>query len=90
VATAAHDAGALVPVAVRAENVHVGPPWPRHAVKLAATLGDVTFRGTVLDYDITLGDGQSLTAASTRQIEVPADGRLEIQIAADALIVLAE
>lgn len=90
VATAAHDAGALVPVAVRAENVHVGPPWPRHAVKLAATLGGVTFRGTVLDYDITLGDGQSLTASSTRQIEMPADGRLEIQIAADALIVLAD
>jgi ABC-type Fe3+/spermidine/putrescine transport system ATPase subunit len=78
----------VVYVAVRAENVLVAPPYAEGAVTIRGRLDDVTFRGTVLDYHVSLADGQTLTATSTRRIgSGPAD-MLEVRIAPQDIVVL--
>jgi hypothetical protein len=57
-------------VAVRAENVMVGPQAESSPARLSATLIETVYRGTVQDYLLRLQDGQELVATTTRQIGV--------------------
>jgi ABC-type Fe3+/spermidine/putrescine transport system ATPase subunit len=57
-------------VAVRAENLHIGPDAAAFPCRLPAKLRDVTYRGTVFDYAVLLADGQQLTATSTRRLDI--------------------
>jgi ABC-type Fe3+/spermidine/putrescine transport system ATPase subunit len=58
-------------VAVRAENVMVGPQAESSPARLPAALVESVYRGTVQDYLLRLEDGQQLVATTTRQIGVP-------------------
>jgi ABC-type Fe3+/spermidine/putrescine transport system ATPase subunit len=58
-------------VAVRAENVLVGPQAEGSPARLTAALVETVYRGTVQDYLLRLQDGQQLVATTTRQIGVP-------------------
>ncbi|MFZ5789586.1 MAG: ABC transporter ATP-binding protein [Pseudomonadota bacterium] len=50
---------------VRAENLHLGAgDFP---IRLEARVTDVIYRGTVVDYQLELADGQAATASATRR-----------------------
>jgi ABC-type Fe3+/spermidine/putrescine transport system ATPase subunit len=77
-------------VAVRAENLHIGPDAAALPCKLPAKIKDVTYRGSVLDYVILLADGQQLTATSTRRLEIPPGAAVEIGIDPRVIVPLAD
>jgi ABC-type Fe3+/spermidine/putrescine transport system ATPase subunit len=81
-------AGDVVHIAVRAENVLVAPPYPEGALTIPGRLGDVIFRGTVLDYEVSIAGGQTLTATSTRRIGCGTADMLDLRIAPQDIIVL--
>jgi ABC-type Fe3+/spermidine/putrescine transport system ATPase subunit len=78
----------VVHVAVRAENVLVAPPYPEGAVTIPARLGAMTFRGTVLDYEVSIADGQTLIATSTRRLGSATADMLDLRIAPEDIMVL--
>jgi ABC-type Fe3+/spermidine/putrescine transport system ATPase subunit len=69
-----HAAGPRVPVAIRAESLHLDSAATTRGVKLEATLVEVVYRGTNVDHVLETEDGQRLTATSTRR-EVEGTGR---------------
>ena len=73
-------------VAVRAEEVHIGPQ--AGGVRLDAVLETVTYRGTVLDYELRLADGQTLTATTTRRIDVQPGTQVIVGIAPEHFVPL--
>jgi ABC-type Fe3+/spermidine/putrescine transport system ATPase subunit len=75
-------------VAVRAENVLVGPQAESSPARLPAALVETVYRGTVQDYLLRLQDGQQLVATTTRQIGVPPGSTVTIGIEPDAVIPL--
>ena len=77
-------------VAVRAENLHIGPDAAALPCKLSGTVKDVTYRGTVLDYVVLLPDGQQLTATSTRRLEVRPGAVVEIGFDPKMIVPLAD
>jgi ABC-type Fe3+/spermidine/putrescine transport system ATPase subunit len=79
--------GALY-LAIRAENLHLTPPFPNEPVVLAAKLREVTYRGTVLDYMLELADGQTLTATTTRRIAAAPGDMVSASVAAGDVIAL--
>ena len=84
-------AGGLRPgphVALRAENVLLGPQAESSPARLAAALVETVYRGTVQDYLLRLQDGQQLVATTTRQIGMPPGSTVTIGFDPDALIPL--
>jgi ABC-type Fe3+/spermidine/putrescine transport system ATPase subunit len=75
-------------VAVRAEDLAIGPAAEQLACRLPAVLETVTYRGTVLDYALRLPDGQSVTASMTRRIEFAAGSEISIGIDPRSVILL--
>ena len=75
-------------IAIRAENLHVTPPFPADALTFAAGLTEVTYRGTVLDYALTLADGQSITVTTTQRIAAEPGARVTIGVSRDDLVLL--
>lgn len=75
-------------VAVRAENVLVGPQAESSPARLPAALVETVYRGTVQDYLLRLQDGQQLVATTTRQIGVPPGSTVTIGFEPDAVIPL--
>jgi ABC-type Fe3+/spermidine/putrescine transport system ATPase subunit len=73
-------------VAVRAEEVHIGAGTA--AVQLDAVLKEVTYRGTVLDYELRLADGQTLTATMTRRLGLAPSAQVTVGIAPEHFIAL--
>jgi ABC-type Fe3+/spermidine/putrescine transport system ATPase subunit len=77
-----------VGVAIRAENVHLGPRAAEAGVRLEARLVEVIYRGTNFDHVLELEDGQRLTATSTRREADGTGGSVRLGFAAADLIVL--
>jgi ABC-type Fe3+/spermidine/putrescine transport system ATPase subunit len=82
--------GERIHLAVRSENVHFEPGQPERAIRLAARLAEVTYRGTVLDYRFLLADGQEITAMTTRHVALPAEGSVTLSIDPADLVALAD
>jgi ABC-type Fe3+/spermidine/putrescine transport system ATPase subunit len=73
-------------VAVRAEEVLLGPA--ASGARFDAMLEGVTYRGTVLDYELRLADGQTLTATMTRRIDLAPGARVVVSVAPEHFILL--
>ena len=67
-------------IAIRAEDVAVGPAAAGAASQLAGVVEDVTYRGTVLDYTLRLPDGQQITAMVTRRAGIEVGDTVPIGI----------
>jgi ABC-type Fe3+/spermidine/putrescine transport system ATPase subunit len=75
-------------VALRAENVLVGPQAESSTARLSAALLETVYRGTVQDYLLRLQDGQKLVATTTRDIGVSPGSVVTIGFDPDAVIPL--
>jgi ABC-type Fe3+/spermidine/putrescine transport system ATPase subunit len=75
-------------VAVRAENVLVGPLAESSLARIRAGLVETVYRGTVQDYLLRLEDGQQLVATTTRQIGVPPGSVVTVGFEPEAVIPL--
>jgi hypothetical protein len=75
-------------LALRAENVHLGPFAGQQPCRLCTTLVETAFRGTVLDYRLALPDGQMLVATTTQHVQAAPGSVLEVGFSPEALIVL--
>jgi ABC-type Fe3+/spermidine/putrescine transport system ATPase subunit len=64
---AAVASGAPVAIAVRCENLHLGARAETCAMRLAARVEDIIYRGTNVDHVLRLSDGQVVLATSTRR-----------------------
>jgi len=60
-------AGAPVAIAVRCENLHLGARAEMCAIRFAARVEDIIYRGTNVDHVLRLSDGQVVLATSTRR-----------------------
>ena len=77
-------------VAIRSENLHLGGHAEEYPMRVAGRLIESTYRGTVLDYLVELGDGQRLTATTTRHVAVSPGSAVTVGFAPDAVIPLAD
>jgi ABC-type Fe3+/spermidine/putrescine transport system ATPase subunit len=75
-------------VAVRAEDVAIGPDAAAAASQLSGTLEEVTYRGTVLDYKLRLPDGQEIVATMTRRVEIEPGATVPIGLEPGSVIPL--
>jgi ABC-type Fe3+/spermidine/putrescine transport system ATPase subunit len=75
-------------VAIRAEDVAIGPAAESLAGRLSGVLETVTYRGAVLDYVLRLPDGQSITASMTRRMELATGFDVSIGIDPRSVILL--
>ncbi len=67
-------------VAVRAEDIAIGPEAGAASCRLEGVLEAVTYRGTVLDYALRLPDGQEIVATTTRRVEIDLGTRVPLGI----------
>ena len=86
------DRGATVGdhIALRAENVYIGPDAASRECHLNTVLLESTYRGTVVDYRLELSDGQQLLAMTTRHVDLPSGSRVSVGFDRDAIIPLAD
>ena len=82
-----HDR-AHVGIAIRAENLRLGAHAAACAVRMDAVLHEVVYRGTNVDHLIELGDGQRLTATSTRREVAEGAATVAVGFQADDVVVL--
>jgi ABC-type Fe3+/spermidine/putrescine transport system ATPase subunit len=75
-------------VAVRAEDVAIGPLAVGTACQLSGVLESVTYRGTLLDYVLCLPDGQRLTATTTRRMCLAPGSTIPMGIESQNVILL--
>ncbi len=75
-------------VAIRAEDVAIGSDAAEADFQLSGVLEDVTYRGTVLDYRLRLGDGQTLTAMMTRRMGLEPGATLPVGVSRESVIPL--
>jgi ABC-type Fe3+/spermidine/putrescine transport system ATPase subunit len=75
-------------VAVRAEDVAIGPLAAGAACQLPGVLESVTYRGTVLDYMLCLPDGQRLTATMTHRMGFAPGSTIPVGIESQNVILL--
>jgi ABC-type Fe3+/spermidine/putrescine transport system ATPase subunit len=75
-------------VAVRAEDVAIGPLAAGTACQLPGVLESVTYRGTVLDYVLCLPDGQRLTATMTHRMSFAPGSTIPVGIELQNIILL--
>ena len=80
--------GGGVHVAIRSENLHIGVHAEDYPLRVAGTLVESTYRGTVLDYLVELGDGQRLVATTTRHVPVSPGSAVAVGFGPDAIIPL--
>jgi ABC-type Fe3+/spermidine/putrescine transport system ATPase subunit len=73
-------------VAIRSENLHIGSE--EYPCRIAGTLVETTYRGTVLDYLVNLPDGQKLVATTTRHVEVSPGSAVTVGFEPNAVIPL--
>ena len=59
-----------------------------YPLRLAGTLVESTYRGTVLDYVVALPDGQQLVATTTRHVPVSPGSAVTVGFSPDAVIPL--
>ena len=59
-----------------------------HSCRIAGTLVESTYRGTVLDYVVELADGQRLVATTTRHVAVSPGSPVTVGFAPEAVIPL--
>jgi ABC-type Fe3+/spermidine/putrescine transport system ATPase subunit len=87
-----HGDGATTPrhVAVRAENIRIGAGAAPHGLRLQGMLKDVIYRGTVLDYVLALSGGQEIVATSTERHALSSGATVEVAIAPEDIVVLAD
>jgi ABC-type Fe3+/spermidine/putrescine transport system ATPase subunit len=77
-------------IALRAENIHIGPEAAGRDCRGDAVLIESTYRGTVVDYLLRLPDGQQFVATTTRQMDLPSGRPVAVGFDADAIIPLAD
>jgi ABC-type Fe3+/spermidine/putrescine transport system ATPase subunit len=75
-------------IAIRSENLHIGGLAEEYSCRIAGTLVESTYRGTVLDYVIELADGQRIVATTTRHVAVSPGSPVTVGFAPDAIIPL--
>ena len=75
-------------IAIRAEDVAIGPDAAGADFQLTAVLETVTYRGTVLDYTLRLGDGQTLTAMMTRRMGLEPGATVPVGISRESVVPL--
>jgi ABC-type Fe3+/spermidine/putrescine transport system ATPase subunit len=75
-------------IAIRAENIHIGPDAAALRFRLSGRIKDVTYRGTVLDYTILLGNDRTITATSTHRLDVAPGATVDIGIDPDHIVPL--
>jgi ABC-type Fe3+/spermidine/putrescine transport system ATPase subunit len=75
-------------VAIRAEDVAIGPAAANLACLMPGILEAVIYRGTVLDYVLRLPDGQSITASMTRRMELAVSSGVSIGLDPRSVILL--
>jgi len=75
-------------IAIRSENVHIGPDAEERSFRLPGVLVESTYRGTVLEYVVELGDGQRLVATTTRHIPVTPGSAVTVGFDPDAVVPL--
>src|SRR5262249_35872554 len=75
-------------VAIRSENLHIGSDEAGHRLQIAGTLVESTYRGTVLDYLIELGDRQRVVATTTRHVALSPGSAVKVTFDREALIPL--
>ena len=75
-------------IAIRSENLHIGGLAEEHPLRIAGTLVESTYRGTVLDYVVELADGQRLVATTTRHVAVSPGSPVTVGFAPEAVIPL--
>ena len=72
-----------------ARRTCISAGWPsEHSCRIAGTLVESTYRGTVLDYVIELADGQRLVATTTRHVAVSPGSPVTVGFAPEAVIPL--
>jgi ABC-type Fe3+/spermidine/putrescine transport system ATPase subunit len=77
------------PVAIRAENLLLGPDAETAPLRLLATLEGVTYRGLYDEYRLRLADGQKLAAMLTPRPGLPTEpGPVTLGLAPDAVVLL--
>jgi hypothetical protein len=59
--------GRKIGLAIRSEDLHLGPGVDRFACTLVARLEEIIYRGTNIDHRLRLADGQLVVATSTRR-----------------------
>jgi ABC-type Fe3+/spermidine/putrescine transport system ATPase subunit len=79
-----------VAVAIRGEALQLGPEAPGCAVVLPARVEGVTYRGLYHEYRLRLGDGQALSAVSTKAQGVRPGDAVDVGIAAEDFVPLTE
>jgi ABC-type Fe3+/spermidine/putrescine transport system ATPase subunit len=67
-------------IAIRAENLHLAPPYAAGSVTFAARIREIVYRGTVLDYVLELSDGQRVSATTTRPVGADAGATVTIHV----------
>jgi ABC-type Fe3+/spermidine/putrescine transport system ATPase subunit len=75
-------------IAIRSENLHIGPHAEERSFRLPGVLVESTYRGTVLEYLVELGDGQRLVATTTRHVPVSPGSAVTVGFDADAVVPL--
>ena len=75
-------------IAIRSENVHIGPHTEERSFRLPGVLIESTYRGTVLEYLVELGDGQRLIATTTRHVPVSPGSAVTVGFDPDAVVPL--
>jgi ABC-type Fe3+/spermidine/putrescine transport system ATPase subunit len=75
-------------VAIRSENLHIGDDAADYPLRIAGTLVESTYRGTVLDYLVELADGQRLVATTTRHVPVSPGSAVTLGFGPHAVIPL--
>lgn len=75
-------------IAIRSENLHIGSLAEDYPCRIAGTLVETIYRGTVLDYLVNLPDGQKLVATTTRHVEVSPGSAVTVGFEPNAVIPL--
>jgi len=77
-------------IAIRSEDLHIGADAETRSLRVAGTLVESAYRGTVLEYLIELGDGQRLVATTTRRASVSPGSEVTVGFEPDGVIPLLE
>jgi ABC-type Fe3+/spermidine/putrescine transport system ATPase subunit len=75
-------------IAIRSENVHIGPHAEERSFRLPGVLVESVYRGTVLEYVVELRDGQRLVATTTRHVPVAPGSAVTVGFDPDAVVSL--
>ena len=82
------EPGATVGIAIRSEHLAIGAAAAGAEVVLPGTLREAIYRGANVDYSVTLADGQSIVATSTRREAVAAGEPIALGVESRYVIVL--